>query len=223
LYFVACFGLTSFLHILPWKYIGEYLQKTKCFEYLYKFSQKHMIIPIAVQTDITITVRAVHFRVNIWVYSNKSVTLEFSTDVQKVFTYILNFTKFRPVVAQIFHLDRKTDKHTWRSWQSISADIPTIGVVCVSVGTHTWHTGCSVRNIPLQFPQHTALKTTNPLADHTVLERLKSYILCTFLFQETSCVMLSSSSYKHPFVTQEKLPIISFIYDHTLKLNRSYS
>jgi hypothetical protein len=34
-----------------------------------------------------------------------------------------------------------------------------------------------------------------------VLHRLTSYILCTFPFQDTSCVMLSIPSYKHPYVT----------------------
>jgi len=49
------------------------------------------------------------------------------------------------------------------------------------------------------FIQHTALIPTNPPADHTVLDRLTSYILCTFLLQYTSCVMLSISSYEHPY------------------------
>ena len=48
--------------------------------------------------------------------SRNSVTLEFWRDFRKVFIYIyiyiLHFTKFRPAVAQSFHTDRRTDRHT---------------------------------------------------------------------------------------------------------------
>ena len=162
-----------------------------------------MFISIAVQSDFTITVPTEHLHINCWLSTNKSVTLEFSAEIQIffIYIYILHFTTFRPAVAQFFHADRKTHKHTWRSWQSIFPDIPIIGVFCLSVVTHTWHTGCSVHSILLQFPLHTALKATNPPGDHTLSARLKFYILCNFLFQDTSCVLLSISFYKQPFVT----------------------
>jgi len=71
-------------------------------------------------------------------------------------------------------------------------------VALQTVAIPTWHTASSIHNILLQFPHHTALKATKPQTNNTVLDRLTRYILCTFLFQYTSCVMLSISSYKHP-------------------------
>ena len=157
-----------------------------------------MFISIAVQSEFTITVPTEHFHINCWLSSNKSVTLEFSGEIQIFFIYILYFTNFRLVVAQFFHVDRKTHNHTWRSWQSIFPDIPIIGVFCLSVAIHTWY---SVHSNLLQFPLHTALTATKPPGDHTVLDGLTSYILWNFLFQNTSSVMLSISSYKHPIGT----------------------
>jgi hypothetical protein len=76
-----------------------------------------------------------------------------------------------------------------------------VDVFCLSVVIQTRHTASSIHNILLQFPQQTALKTTNSPAHHTLLDRLTSYILWLFPFQDTSCVMLSTSPYKHPYVT----------------------
>ena len=78
---------------------------------------------------------------------------------------------------------------------------PTSNCTKLSFWVQTWHTASSIHNILLQFPQHTALKANNPPADHTLLDRLTSYILCTVLFHNTSCVMLSISSYKLPYGT----------------------
>jgi len=156
--------------------------------------------------------------------ANNLVTIEFKTDFRKVFIYIFHFTKFRPLISHVFLADRKKDKHTWRSCQSIFAHIRIIGVFCLSVATHTRHTGCSVHSILLQFPQHTALKATNPPADRTVVDRLKSDLMFTSLFQNTSCVMLSISSYKYPFGTplKDKLPMNSITNDHPVQLIPSY-
>ena len=124
----------------------------------------------------------------------------------KIFSYIYYISrKFFPVVADSSHADRKMDRQTWRSWQSIFADIRIIAVFCLSVTIQTVtiptrHAASSIHNILLQFPHHTALKATNPSANHTLLDRLIRYILCTFLFQYTSCVMLSISSCKHPYI-----------------------
>ena len=63
------------------------------------------------------------------------------------------------------------------------------------------HTASSIHNILLQFLQQEAQKTTKPPADRTVLDRLNSCILCNFPFKDASCVMLSISPYKHPYVT----------------------
>jgi hypothetical protein len=72
----------------------------------------------------------------------------------------------------------------------------------VSVSCNTdRHTASSIQNILLQVPQQAAVKATIQPADRTVLDRLTSYILCTFLFQDTSCVILSISFYKHPYIT----------------------
>ena len=101
---------------------------------------------------------------------------------------------------------RQKDRHTSRSWLSFFADIWIIYLFFLSVAIQTvaiptWHTVSSLHNILLQFPQHTALKTTKPPADRTLLDRLTRYILCIFLFQYTSCVILSISSYKRPYIT----------------------
>ena len=79
-------------------------------------------------------------------------------------------------------------------------------ILSVSCNTDR-HTASSIHNILLQWPQLTALKATNPPADHTLLDRLTSIILCNFLFQDMSCVMLSISSYKHPYVTPLTLSV----------------
>jgi len=138
--------------------------------------------------------------------------LNFRQIFEYSYIYILHFTQFRPAVAQLFHADRKTDRHTWQSWQSIFADIRIIDVICLSVAIQTVaiptrHTASSNHNILLNFPHHTALKATNPSADHILLDRLTSYILCTFLFHDTSCVMLSKSSYKHSYVAPPTRPV----------------
>ena len=122
-----------------------------------------------------------------------------------VCVYILHFMKIRPVLAQYFHAGRKTDRHTWRSWYSIFAGIRIVHLFSLSVAIQTvvirkWHTASSIHNILLQFPHHTALKATNPPSDHTVLDRVKSYIFCTFLLQYTSCVMLFITSYEYPYI-----------------------
>jgi len=98
--------------------------------------------------------------------------LNFRQTFEKSSYIYISFKKFRAFVVQGILADRKTDKHTWRSWQSIFADIQIIGVFCLPDATHTRHTGCSVHSILLQFPQHTAIKATNPPADETLLDRL---------------------------------------------------
>jgi len=70
-----------------------------------------------------------------------------------------------------------------------------------TVAIQTWNTASSMHKILLHFRQHTALNATNPPADRILFHRLTSYILFIFLFQHTSCVMLSISSYVHPYVT----------------------
>jgi len=47
-----------------------------------------MFISIAVQSEFTITVPTEHFYINCWLSSNKSVTLEFSAEIQIFFIYI---------------------------------------------------------------------------------------------------------------------------------------
>jgi len=55
-----------------------------------------VFILIAVQPDITKTVRTVNFHVNCWLSSHNSIAIEFLTVFRKVFMqkYILQFTKF---------------------------------------------------------------------------------------------------------------------------------
>jgi len=87
----------------------------------------------------------------------------------------------------------------------------------LSVEMQTRHTARLLQNILLQFPQHTSLKATNPPANHTVLDKLTSYILCTFLFQDTSRNILM------PLLQHDALQINSNTNDHIGKLNHSDS
>ena len=102
------------------------------------------------------------------------------------------------------------EQHT--DWINCWLVIVIIDLFCLSVTIkviviRTWHIRRSFHNILLQFSHHTALNATNPPTDHILLERLKSYILCTFLSDETSCVTLSISSYKHPYVIPLTQPV----------------
>jgi hypothetical protein len=189
---------------------GEYLLNTNCVFWIsVQILSDTLCIPITVQSHITITVPTVHFHVHYWLSSHNSVTVEFSTEFRKV--------------------GQKDGQTDLRSWKSFSADIYIIGVFCLPVALQTaalqtWHTGCSVHNILLQFPHHTTLKATNTPTVHTLLGRLTSYILGTFLFQDTSCVMLyiSPINILMSLLPHDQLPINSITNDHTVKLYLNY-
>jgi hypothetical protein len=142
------FGSAIFSHIILWtaRFSGErgvVEYKNVCFDFLYNFCLKHIILR-RTERDMIKNVNGLHVNYPLFLSVIKE-TWTFSTDFLKS-TQISNFMKIRPVGAEFFHADLRTDKTmlivdfqpTWRTFFHFFQCIYFSTSTCVDTIVPSW-------------------------------------------------------------------------------------
>ena len=93
-----------------------------CVDFFYNFLSETFLILRRIKLDI-IKVPSLHVKYPSFLSDTKETRI-FYTDFRKILK-TSNFKDICPVTAELFHADGRTDRQTWRSWQSLSAILRT--------------------------------------------------------------------------------------------------